>query len=214
VGDLAQFDERALAGALGASQSAHLHALAWGRDDRPVEPSREVKSIGHEETYPRDLVDPAELRRELTRLADAVAARLRRQCQAARTATLKVRYAGFRTITRSVTMSTPADTSVELVAALRPALDALDALDVSGGVRLLGVSASNLVEPTRQLNLLSDSDAPHRAADAIDQIRERFGESAIGPASAVGPDGVRLVRKGAQQWGPDQRSGGQPRDAR
>jgi DNA polymerase-4 len=201
VGELAHFDQRALTRALGAGQSAHLHALAWGRDDRAVEPDREVKSIGHEETYPRDLVDPTELERELVRLADAVAARLRRQGQAARTATLKVRFAGFRTITRSVTMDTPADTASQMVAALQPALRALD---VSVGVRLLGVSGSNLVEPTQQLSLLTDTDAPHRAAGAIDQIRERFGPAAIGPASAVGPEGVRVVRKGAQQWGPDQ----------
>jgi DNA polymerase-4 len=202
VGDLARFDRRALTGALGAGQSAHLHALAWARDDRAVEPSREIKSVGHEETYPRDLVDPADLERELSRLADAVAARLRRHGQAARTATLKVRYAGFRTITRSVTMDTPVDTAPQIVSALRPALRALD---VSGGVRLLGVSGSNLVEPAHQLSLLTDTDASHRAAGAIDEIRERFGQAAIGPASAVGPDGVRVVRKGAQQWGPDQR---------
>src|SRR6188472_2082324 len=103
VGDLADLDTRTLRGVLGASQAAHLHALAWGRDTRPVETDREAKSIGHEETYPRDLVEPADLERELVRLADAVAARLRRQGVAARTANLKVRFAGFTTITRSVT---------------------------------------------------------------------------------------------------------------
>ena len=102
-------------------------------------------------------------------------------------------------------MPSPVDTGPELVDALRPALRALD---VSEGVRLLGVSGSNLVEPAHQLSLLADTDAPHRAAGAIDQIRERFGSAAIGPASAVGPDGVRVVRKGAQQWGPDQPSDG------
>ncbi len=52
VGDLARFDERTLRATLGQHQSAHLQALAWGRDDRPVETSRDAKSIGHEETYP------------------------------------------------------------------------------------------------------------------------------------------------------------------
>jgi DNA polymerase-4 len=130
---------------------------------------------------------------------------------AARTATLKLRYAGFRTITRSVTMANPAETAPELVSVLLPILRALDVTD---GVRLLGVSASNLVAPAHQLNLLDDTDAPHRAAGAIDQIRERFGSAAIGPASSVGPEGLRPVRKGAQQWGPDQRSDKQPPSAR
>ena len=134
------------------------------------------------------------------RLSDAVAARLRRQGVAARTANLKVRFAGFTTITRSVTTPDPIETAPALLAALRPILRALD---TSQGVRLLGVSGSNLVAPAQQLNLLADTDAPLRAAGAIDEIRERFGPAAIGPASAVGPRGVDVVRKGARQWGPD-----------
>jgi DNA polymerase-4 len=200
VGDLAELDERTLTGVLGTSQAAHLHALAWGRDDRPVETDRDAKSIGHEETYPRDLTEVADLERELVRLADAVAARLRGQGVAARTANLKLRFAGFRTITRSVTTPEPVETGPALVAVLRPILRAID---VSEGVRLLGVSGSNLVAPAQQLNLLADTEAPLRAAGAIDQIRERFGPAAIGPASAVSPRGVDVVRKGARQWGPD-----------
>ncbi len=211
VGDLAELDERTLSSALGASQAAHLHALAWARDDRPVETDREAKSIGHEETYPRDLVEPAEHERELVRLSDAVAARLRRQEVAARTATLKVRFAGFTTITRSVTTPDPIETAPAFVAALRPILRGLD---TSQGVRLLGVSGSNLVAPAQQLNLLADAGAPVRAAGAIDQIRDRFGAAAIGPASAVGPRGVDVAKKGARQWGPDLPSEDPPSDAR
>ena len=180
-------------------------------DERPVETDREAKSIGHEETYPRDLVEPAELERELARLSDAVAARLRKQEVAARTATLKVRFAGFTTITRSVTPPEPIETAPAFVAALRPILRGLDTYQ---GVRLLGVSGSNLVAPAQQLNLLADTDAPLRAAGAIDQIRDRFGAAAIGPASAVGPRGVDVVRKGARQWGPDLPSEEPPRGAR
>jgi DNA polymerase-4 len=119
---------------------------------------------------------------------------------AARTANLKLRFADFRTITRSVTLRQPVETAPALVAALRPILDAID---VSEGVRLLGVSGSNLVAPAQQLNLLADTEAPLRAAGAIDQIRQRFGAAAIGPASAVGPRGVEVVQKGARKWGPD-----------
>jgi DNA polymerase-4 len=211
VGDLAELDERTLSGVLGASQAAHLYALAWGRDERPVETDRDAKSIGHEETYPRDLVELAEVERELVRLADAVAARLRRQGVAARTANLKLRFGDFRTITRSVTLLDPIETGPALVGALRPIVHSID---VSQGVRLLGVSGSNLVSPAQQLNLLADTEAPLRAAGAIDQIRERFGAAAIGPASAVGPRGVDVVRKGARQWGPDQPSEDEERRTR
>jgi DNA polymerase-4 len=199
VGDLAAIGERTLIAALGRSHGLHLLALSNGIDDRPVEPGREAKSIGHEETYPADLTELAELERELVRLSDAVASRLRRHAVAGRTVTLKVRFAGFRTITRSVTNPDPVSTATQLLAAVRPLLHQLD---ISDGVRLLGVSVTNLAEPSQQLSLLDDTAADHRAAAAIDEIRERFGASAIGPASTVTRDGLRLVERGAQQWGP------------
>ncbi len=146
----------------------------------------------------------ADLERELVRLSDAVSSRLRRHGTAARTLTLKVRFAGFHTVTRSITLGSAVDTGPELVAELRPLLRALD---VSVGVRLLGVSTSNFGERAQQLSLLDapgSADEPIRSAAAIDEIRERFGSSAIGPASSVTSKGLRLVRKGSQQWGPDQ----------
>lgn len=201
VGDLARLDARALAGSLGTASAAHLVALANGIDARPVEVSRDPKSIGHEETYPHDRHDVDELHRELVRLSDAVAARLRRHGTGARTLTLKVRFAGFHTVTRSTTLTDAVDTAPELVAALDPILHQLD---VGRGVRLLGVSTSNFAAPSRQLSLLDGPTEPDRTAGAIDEIRERFGASAIGPASSIGTWGLRVVRRGAQQWGPDQ----------
>jgi DNA polymerase-4 len=203
VRDLSVLGERTVTTALGRAQGLHLLALANAIDDRPVEVDRDPKSIGHEETYPHDLVDHASLERELVRLADAVASRLRHQGVAGRTVTLKVRFAGFHTVTRSVTVASPVDTGPELVAAVRPALRELD---VGRGVRLLGVSAGNLTAPNRQLSLLDDVESPSKAAGAIDEIRARFGSAAIGPASSVGTGGIRVVRKGAQQWGPDQQT--------
>ena len=204
VGDLADFDERTIINSLGRASGTHLLALSNGLDDRPVEIEREMKSISHEETYPRDVHEMAVLERELVRLADAVSARLRRHGTAARTLSIKVRFAGFHTVTRSVTPGSAVDTGPELVAELRPLLQALD---VSVGVRLLGVAASNFAERQQQLSLLDadgSADEPIRSAAAIDEIRERFGVAAIGPASSITKQGLRVVRKGAQQWGPDQ----------
>ncbi len=208
VGDLAALDPKAVIGALGRAHGQHLVDLANGRDDRAVEPEREVKSIGHEETFAHDLHDIGDVRRELARLADAVAGRLRAHGVGARTITLKVRDGGFITITRATTLAGPVDTADALIRAATPLLDHVD---VGAGVRLLGVSASRFGPPAEQLRL----DDPHPdagrwsdASRAIDGVRERFGASAIGPASsvAVGADGsprVRVVRPGAQQWGPD-----------
>ena len=207
VRDLSELDERTLMAAVGKAHGQHLHRLSWAIDDRPVEVDRELKSIGHEETFASDRHTHDELRRELVRLADGVAGRMRARNTGARTFALKVRFAGFHTITRSITLPSPVDTAHAIIAAVTPLLAAVDP---TPGVRLLGVSASNFGEAAEQLSLdafLDDAPAApgewQAAEQTVDAIRERFGSAAIGPASAVSRKGLRLVRKGAQQWGPD-----------
>jgi len=208
VGDLAELDEAMLVAAVGKAHGQHLHRLAWALDDRPVEADRAMKSIGHEETFATDRHTHTELLRELTRLADGVAGRLRAQATGARTFSLKVRFAGFETITRAITLAGPIATAHGIVKAVEPLLEAIDP---SSGVRLLGVSASNFGEVAEQMTLddlmagaPADEHEWQTAEETIDAIRSRFGATAIGPASAVSRDGLRLVRRGAQQWGPDQ----------
>lgn len=208
VADFAVVDERSLAGALGAGQARHLLGLSKGIDDRPVEPEREAKSISHEETYSSNKYEYAELQRELVRLADAVSSRLRAAGVGARTVSLKLRFdTGFQTITRSVTCPDPVELAPEIIELLTPLLEAIDP---SPGVRLLGVAGSNLGPSVRQLSLddLLD-DQPDWAATtaALDRIRDRFGASAIGPASALETGRLRVVRRGEQQWGPDAEAG-------
>lgn len=216
IADLATVGEQALVASLGQSQGRHLHRLALGLDDRPVEVDREAKSIGHEETYPSDLHDPAELRSQVVRLADGVAARLRHHGVAARTLTLKLRFAGFVTITRAVTLREPATTGPAIARAVLPLLASID---VGAGVRLLGVSGSNLTEPQTQLTF-DDVDESHdsdvaweQASAAIDDIRARFGAAAIGPTSSLRAGGLRPVRRGQQQWGPEAPTEGADRDS-
>ena len=107
VRDLADLDEPTLVAALGKAHGEHLYRLAWAVDERAVEVDREPKSIGHEETFSIDRHTHAELLRELVRLSDGVAGRMRAQGTAARTFSLKVRFTDFNTITRAVTLPSP-----------------------------------------------------------------------------------------------------------
>jgi DNA polymerase IV len=230
VGELAHLGQQALVSALGEGVGRHLYELSWARDERPVEVDRAAKSIGHEETFASDRHTIAELRRELVRLADGVASRLRSQGTGARTLTLKVRFAGFDTITRSVTLSSAIDTAAEIVQHVEPLLQSIDP---GPGVRLLGVSTSNFGAVAQQLSLMDDaslmagvrsaqspgsdhaapvavtaSAAEWRLAETtVDDIRKRFGAAAIGPGSGLSTAGLRVVRRGAQQWGPDRPDG-------
>src|SRR5918998_134042 len=202
VGDIADLPEQALIGLLGDVTGRHIGRLAKGIDPRPVEPDQEAKSIGHEETFPADHHDADVLGREVVRMADAVAWRLRRAGRAARTVTLKVRFGDFRTITRSVTLPVPVDEGPALA---RAAGALLAEVDPTPGVRLLGVTGSGLVAAAARQLTFDDAEGPswHAASGAVDAIRERFGGRAIGPASALSRRGLRVKQRGDAPWGPD-----------
>jgi len=229
VGDLAAVPVDSLTAALGPSLGRHLHDLSWARDPRRVEPERAVRSVSHEQTYAHDLHEGAELAAEALRLGDAVAARLRRDGLAGRTVTVKVRFHDFATVTRSHTLPEPVDTGP---AVARAAAALLEGVDPTPGVRLLGVGVSNLARgAAHQLSLLeeggpdatgrSDADASdagqraseadwRRATGAIDRIRERFGDAAVGPAALLGRRGLRVKRRGDAPWGPTNEPGAGP----
>lgn len=187
IGDLAALPEATLVDALGRAQGAQLHALASGRDDRPVEADRETKSIGQEETFPRDVADREALRREILRMSERVGTRLREHGLAGRTVTVKVRFPDFRTITRSTTADGPFAGSAEIA---RLAVALLDKVDTAGGIRLLGVTMSNLTNATALQESLFGEPGPS-SDDAIqsvvDEVRARFGSGALGTAATVDP---------------------------
>jgi DNA polymerase-4 len=200
VGDLAALPVDTLVGALGEAHGRHLHDLAWARDERPVVTSTAPKSVGHEETFARDHASSEWLGREVVRMADAVAGRLRRAGLSGRTIVLTVRFADFRTITRSATVPQPIDGGRAIAAVAKRLLDGVDA---SPGVRLLGVSVSGLSAGGGQLSLEDGGAGSWSAATgAVDAIRDRYGDDAIVPAALAGPSGVRVKRRGDQQWGP------------
>jgi len=188
VADLLALPADTLRRALGPAGAGTLVALARGQDDRTVVPWQAAKGMSAEETFDRDVDDPAVLRRELLRLAERVARRLRGGRVAARTVTLKVRYASFRTITRSTTLATPTDGATALHVQACGLLDPLRLGGVgeraSGAgitpVRLIGLGTSNLVPvgAARQLGLYDD-DRWGRLDRAADVARGRFGDGVV-----------------------------------
>jgi len=205
VGDLASQPLARLAKSLGEASARHLHRLANGIDERPVEPQRELKSVGHEETFPSDLFDRELLANRLVRMADAVAARLRAGDLAGRTVTLKTRFADFVTVTRSVTLRQPVDNAGAIAdAACGLLAGLLDSAVDERGIRLLGVSVSRLGERTAEQLSFDDLDKRSEIDEAVDEIRSRFGDDAVGPASLVRPGaGIDRITTRGQKWGPD-----------
>ncbi len=143
VADLEAVSEQELVRMLGSAHGHGLHELAHARDDRPVVPEREAKSISVEGTYDTDLTDRRLMAGLLTGQSREVADRLRSSGLAGRTVTIKVRLHDFTTLNRSATLPSPTDQAATIS---RVATGLLHDLETSGGVRLLGVGVSGLAD--------------------------------------------------------------------
>ena len=201
VGDIAHTPLDTLKRELGAAHGAHLAALAWGRDERQVTPHAREKSVGAEETFATDIDDPDRIRRELLRLSGRTAEGLRAGGYVARTVSVKLRLASFKTLTRSRTLAYPTDVAREIYTTAC-ALYESSGLDRGARLRLVGVRASGLVPAAGANTQLSLDDRPvgwREAEQALDQIARRFGPSAVRPAALV-QDPDRLERPGREAF--------------
>ncbi len=189
VVDLAHTEVGALRQWLGA-HGPQLFDLAWARDPRPVTPGREESSIGAERTFDEDVSDPVQIDTMLASLAERISAALRGKALVGRTVAVKVRTADFATSTRSRTMASATDSTLEILRMAR-ALYA-DVPRHGLAVRLVGVRVESL-EPRASASMQvtldeAVADVPgrtHRVDTTIDDVRERFGRSAISSGAAV-----------------------------
>ena len=186
VGDVAHTPLATLTTALGAAAGTKLHELSWARDPRSVTTAREEKSVGHEVTFEYDVTDPAVLRRELLRMSDQVAVRLRRAGLIGRTVVLKLRYGDFTTISRSRTIEEPTDLGRRIY---EEVLDVYAGVERAGTrIRLIGVRMEQLAPADSAVLGLWDNDEGWREAeDAIDAVSDRFGRGSVRPAALVKP---------------------------
>jgi DNA polymerase-4 len=186
VADIAHTPVDTLRRALGENAGPALHALAWGRDSRQVTPTHRERSIGADETFAFDVDDPAYIHRELLKLSDRTAARVRAAGMLGRTISIRVRFSDFTTITRSRTLRDPTDVSRDIYATARTLFDGLGLQRAR--LRLVGVRMEGLMD-SAQAPIQGLLDAPEhgwRDADrAVDQASARFGAGAVRPASLV-----------------------------
>ena len=176
IGDIQKAPFAKLASVLG-NQASLIQRLSFGVDDRAVDASRRIKSIGDESTYEKDLTEPANIDRQIAIHSDVVAKRLRRHKLAGRTISLKIRFASFRTVTRSLSLEEGTDLQEEIYAA---ALELKKRIYMNEGVRLIGVTASNLAPPLETVDLFSTvREKQVKAAAVMDAIQEKFGEHAL-----------------------------------
>ncbi len=221
VRDLARVDEVTLARHVGPAMAAALAAYAKGEDYREVVVDREVKSVGHDQTFARSLVGFEEVTAALRVHAAVVARALRERHLVARTITVSVRYDDLTSVSRSQTLPFGVDDD-DAIASIAHALVA--SVDLSNSVRLLGLYASSFLERSDNHMQLAfgleatSSDEKSSAAvssreqqvdraalrDAIDEIRRRFGRTSLGTASELNEHGLDVTtQRGRHAFGPE-----------
>jgi len=175
IGDLQRAGERGLLRRYGA-EGVRLFRLAHGLDDRPVRAEREAKSISAETTFDRDIADFRPLELRLWRLAEKVSSRLKASGLAGSTVTLKLKSADFRIRTRAQSLAHPTQLASRIFAVGRELL----ARETDGTMfRLIGIGLSGLCDTDGAdfADLINRRTAG--AEQAMDKLRERFGEEAV-----------------------------------
>jgi DNA polymerase IV len=187
VGELAHSGERTLEQLLGRAAGRHLYALANSRDPRRVRPRRRRRSIGSQHALGRSHRSPEELDRELVALVDRVTRRLRAARRVGRTVVLRLRFGDFTRATRSHTLRYPTAQTETILGAARSLLTiALPTIE-RRGLTLIGVAIANLADDLPiQLCLPLGPDDGAILDAALDEIRNRFGPTAISRAVLLG----------------------------
>lgn len=185
VADIANTPRQTLIRALGQANGSSLYELAWGRDYRDVETQRVDKSVSSSETFDEDLDNQEEILKILLRLTEKSAERMRAKGYAAQTISIKVRFADFKTISRSKTLDLPTVTTWEIFEVVKNLYQALNLAGVL--IRLVGVSLDSLVENDDiQQMVLGQRARGWRQVDRVaDRIRARFGGASLRPARLV-----------------------------
>jgi DNA polymerase-4 len=166
-----------------------MRARASGIDDRPVVPERDDKSISAEETFDSNLSELKDLERHLSRLTERVVTRIRKAALAAGTVHIKIREADFTTYTRQKRMVPPTDNTLVIYRAACELLKRWLSEHPGASIRLLGVGGSNLQQAMQDDLFAAQPTADSGRIDAtVDQIREKFGDLALGRARSLKRD--------------------------
>ncbi len=185
VRDLREAPDRALEPVFGR-YTRKTRERASGLDDRPIVPSREEKSISAEQTYDEDLAARPQMERELLRLTERTATRLRKAGLAAGTVQVKIRRSDFKTFTRQRRIQPAVNGTDSIFAIARDLLGTWLNQNPDARIRLLGVGGSDLA-PAEQPDLFASSDATSAIDETVDRIRDRFGADVLGRARTLDP---------------------------
>ncbi len=184
VGDLQSVELRKLVGVVGEHSASHLRELSFGRDERGIGNTVKEKSISKETTFKKDVRDREPLEHALLDLIDNVGEQLRAQEKYAEVIRLKLRWQGFKTITRQRKLNPPCCDAFSLRQA---ALALLEKEALLGPVRLIGVGVSGICDrKVEQLSLFGDDTQDREKKESlsrsVDALKKKYGNTSVGRA--------------------------------
>lgn len=196
VGEMASLGEAGLSGLLGKGTGRHLFALSMARDPRRVETGRRRKSIGAQRALGRRIKAESDIEATLLAIVDGLGKRLRGADRVCRTVVLRLRFDDYSRATRSRSLGEPTDSTAVVLALARGLLDDARPLLRERGCTLIGLSLTNLSSHGAvQLALPFDESSGRLEVNhdaeldlAIDDLKNRFGKSAITRGRLVGRD--------------------------
>ena len=189
VGEVARLDEAVLVAMLGRASGRHLHALAHNRDPRPVVVGRRRHSIGSQCALGRSRKTPDAVDAVLVSLVDRVTRRMRLAGRVGRTVVLRLRFGDFSRATRSHTLERPTAHTQTILSTARWLLAGATPEIERRGLTLVGVAVANLDDDgALQLVLPLDRFSGSALDAALDEVRRRFGSTAVTRAVLLGRD--------------------------
>ena len=187
VGEVAQLSEASLIALLGRASGRHLHALAHNRDRRPVQVRRRRRSVGAQRALGRSPRSLDDVDAALVALVDRVTRRMRAAGRVGRTVVLRLRFADFSRATRSHTLPHATANTETILITARGLLAIAAPIIERRGITLVGVAVSNLEDGRAfQLALAIDRHSSDALDAAIDEVRQRFGSTAVTRAVLLG----------------------------
>ncbi|MEY2448561.1 MAG: polymerase [Acidimicrobiaceae bacterium] len=189
VGEVAALQESVLVSMLGLASGRHLHALAHNRDPRPVQVGRRRRSIGSQHAIGWRPKSAKDIDASAVAIVDRVTRRMRAAGRVGRTVVLRMRFDDFTRATRSHTLDRSTASTHSILDAVRSLIAVSMPMIQRQGLTCIGVAVTNLDnDDAIQLVLPFDGHCDGRLDAALDDVRERFGSSAISRAVLVGRD--------------------------
>ena len=189
VGEVAKLAEAELVSMLGRASGRHLHALAHNRDPRPVQVGRRRRSIGAQRALGRSAKSPDAVDAVLVALVDRVTRRMRAAGRIGRTVVLRLRFGDFSRATRSHTLPQATAQTETILVVARALLTTAGPMIEQRGLTLVGVAVGNLGDDSAvQLVLPFDRHNADALDAVLDEVRSRFGSTAITRAVLLGRD--------------------------